>query len=192
MDYEAPVGAIAGRRNRQRVLAAVVVVGLLIAAGLASALASREPPSGAAAIAANDVSVTPPASPGDGAGPLPGGANGRPSPAVREPRIERPVPNRLACRDLERVACLRIARAAVLALPQELPPVTAATAWRSLLCNDTLDCPSRYLDGAEPLGSIIFEFADGSTPVALNVVDWRIGLGPKAWLLDGAPPFGPE
>jgi hypothetical protein len=98
----------------------------------------------------------------------------------------RPMPDRIECRDLDRAVCLRVARAALVALPPDAPAVLDATVWRSLLCSDDLECPSRYLVDSEPLGSAILRFSDGGPRAAINVVDWQpavgVRLGPRAWL----------
>jgi hypothetical protein len=122
-------------------------------------------------------------------------AGGREVRAVRNTSIPaRPMPERVDCRDLERAVCLRVARAALAAIPPEAPAVLDATIWRSLLCSDDLECPSRYLEDSVPLGSAILRFTDGGPRAAVNVVDWQpsvgVGLGPRAWLARWMPEDG--
>jgi hypothetical protein len=79
-----------------------------------------------------------------------------------------------------------MAKAALLALPDDVPDAADATVWRSLLCNESSDCPPRYLDGATPLGSVIIGFADGSPDAAVNVVEGTAGPirhAPRAWVV---------
>jgi hypothetical protein len=106
----------------------------------------------------------------------------------------RPMPDRVACRDLDRAACLRVARAALGAVPPEAPSILEITIWRSLLCSDDIECPSRFLADSVPLGSAVVRFADGGPQAAVNVVDWQpsagIRLGPRAWLARWMPEVG--
>jgi hypothetical protein len=115
----------------------------------------------------------------------------RPRAAAPAPRA---LPADLTCRDLDRATCLRVAKAAMLVLPPELPAVRDATVWRSLYCGDNLDCPQRYLDQSVPLGSVVVRFVDSSPRAAINVVDWRysatIRLGARAWLARWMPESG--
>jgi hypothetical protein len=106
----------------------------------------------------------------------------------------RPMPERIECHDLDRAACLRVARAALAAIPADAPSVLDATVWRSLLCSDDLECPSRYLEDSVPLGSVLLRFTDGGPRAAVNVVDWQpadgIRLGARAWLARWMPEIG--
>lgn len=122
-----------------------------------------------------------------------------PRPAVRAAAREtsipaRPMPERIECRDLDRDVCLRVARAALAAIPPDAPPVLDATVWRSLLCSDDLECPSRYLEDSVPLGSALLQFTDGGPRAAVNVVDWQpaqgVRLGARAWLARWMPESG--
>ena len=83
--------------------------------------------------------------------------------------------------------CHRLVRAALRILPDELPKVGWAEAWGSLVCNDNFDCPADYLSDADPAGSVVVAFADGSPAVTVNVVDWGYGtavrMGLRAWLI---------
>lgn len=107
------------------------------------------------------------------------------APPARPPRR---LPATLACEDLRLDECVRVARAAMAILPDDVADVSGASVWRSLRCGDTPDCPPEYLGGSLPLGSVILQFADGSPAAAINVVDWRHGeairLGPRAWLVE--------
>lgn len=156
---------------------------------------------GAAFVTADDRSGAPAAQPAVDTGRQPGTAAASPATgagggAVTRPTAipARPMPERVECRDLERAACLRVARAALAAVPPDSPPVRDATVWRSLLCSDDLECPSRYLDDSVPLGSVILRFTDGGPRAAVNVVDWQptvgVGLGPRAWLARWMPEDG--
>jgi hypothetical protein len=104
------------------------------------------------------------------------------------------MPERIECHDLDRAACLRVARAALAAIPADAPSVLDATVWRSLLCSDDLECPSRYLEDSVPLGSVLLRFTDGGPRAAVNVVDWQpadgIRLGARAWLARWMPEIG--
>jgi len=86
-----------------------------------------------------------------------------------------------------------MAKAALLALPGDVPEAIDATVWRSLLCNDNSDCPPSYLDGSAPLGSVIISFADGGPRAAINVVEGRTGpirRAPRAWVVRWMPEAG--
>jgi hypothetical protein len=180
MRYEAPIRAVEtpGRLRTARAILAGAGLVVAIAVGTSAIDAGTVRPAALSPSAATHAGVVAVA------------ATGVPetAPSVRP----RPIPADLDCNDLDRAACLRIARAALSALPPDAPRVTSASAWRSLLCNDTLDCPARYLDRSEPLGSVVVAFADRSPAAAVNVVDWRFGpnvrLGTRAWLLDWSPP----
>lgn len=108
--------------------------------------------------------------------------------------LARPMLDRIDCQDLHRTICVRVARAAVTALPLDAPAIRDATVWRSLLCSDTLECPQHYLDGSTPLGSVVVRFVDGGPRAAINVVEGRngdrIGLETRAWLARWVPENG--
>lgn len=183
MRYEVPVDKV-GRRRGRDVEAVIAVAGLVVAIAAGAAVVGARPaavPSDGDS-AARPTVITHPAAATAFAGP------GLPRPAALEPRG---LPTDLDCRDLEPAACRRVARAALAALPADLPPVRSATAWHSLVCSDATDCPSLQLARAFPLGSVIVAFVDGSPPAAINVVEHRFGpnirLGTRAWLLDWAP-----
>ena len=103
----------------------------------------------------------------------------------------RPMPDSLLCHDVDEHQCRRLVREALRVLPAEMPRVRAASAWRSLVCGDDFDCPSEYLRGSQPAGSVIVTFVDGSPRVAVNVVDWQYGpqirLGLRGWLARSVP-----
>lgn len=103
------------------------------------------------------------------------------------------MPDDVRCRDVGRATCLKIVKAALLALPDDAPDAIDAIVWRSLLCNDTFDCPPSYLEGAAPLGSAIFKFADGSPRAAVNVIEGRggpVGHVSRAWVVRWMPEAG--
>jgi hypothetical protein len=91
------------------------------------------------------------------------------------------------CHGVNADQCHRLVRAALRILPDDLPKVGRAEAWGSLVCNDDFDCPADHLRDAEPAGSVLVAFADGSPAVIVNVVDWGYGtavrLGLRAWLV---------
>jgi hypothetical protein len=72
------------------------------------------------------------------------------------------LPAQLDCHDLDRSSCEAATRAAIGLFAPSDGAVTAAGAWKSLLCSNTLDCPpTRLTADAEPLGSVIVTFAAG-------------------------------
>jgi hypothetical protein len=86
-----------------------------------------------------------------------------------------------------------MAKAAFVVLPRDAPAALDATVWRSLLCNDNFDCPASFLDGSEPLGSVIIRFTDGSPRAALNVIEGAPGpitRAPRAWIVRWMPEPG--
>jgi hypothetical protein len=171
-----------GRRPRRWAIPAVIAV-LGVVAGAAWLTNDGGAEGSVARRAAQAEEAAPDAMPGVRAAPAAAktGARARP-----EPVPARPMPDRIECRDLERDACLRVARAALAAIPPDAPPVVDATVWRSLLCSADLECPTHYLEDSVPLGSALLRFADGGPGAAVNVVDWQpavgIRLGPRAWL----------
>lgn len=181
MTFEVPVARV-GRRSRSWPIAALVV-GLAGVAliGFAGGPTGTPTPGPAAAAPLGSGSAAAPVAPGPFVIAGERVAAGR---AIER----RPLPDVLRCEGVDEAACARIARAALLVLPADVPTVTDATVWRSLRCGDTSDCPPHYLKGAEPLGSVFVGFADGSPGAVINVVDWRYGsairLGPRAWLVD--------
>lgn len=72
------------------------------------------------------------------------------------------------CHDLGRVACDDVVWAVrhVLGAQRHL---SAIGGWRSLLCDSTLDCPARLLDGRRPVGSAVVALRSGDT-VWVNVM----------------------
>jgi hypothetical protein len=180
MGYEVPIGTV-DRRRRQRDVPAVLAAACLVVAVAAGASSLEE------LVTGRDV-ASPSAPPVEAAV----AAERReprnsPGPSIRP----RPLPLKLDCRDLERADCVRVAKAALAVLPPDTPRVTAATAWRSLLCGDVSDCPASHLARSKPLGSLVVAFVDGSPGAAVNVVERRFGanirLGTLAWLLDWEP-----
>lgn len=185
MRYEVPIGRVDGRRRGRDVEAVIAVAGLVVAIAVGAAVSGARP----AAVRSDGDSGARPTGVEDRA-PATAFADGLH--LSRPAALERPgLPADLDCRDLAPAACRRVATAALAALPADLPPVRSATAWRSLVCGDATDCPSRQLARAFPLGSVIVAFVDGSPPAAINVVEHRFGpnirLGTRAWLLDWAP-----
>lgn len=86
-----------------------------------------------------------------------------PTPPVTPPPTAAPVAAEVTeCQELRVRACREAVRAAQLALGSDYPPIESATAWRSLICGDNLDCPPSRLTRARPAGSVVFTFADKS------------------------------
>jgi hypothetical protein len=112
-------------------------------------------------------------------------------PASLDPRVIAALhlPARLDCHDLGRTDCEAATRAALGLFGPSDGAVTAAGAWKSLLCSNTLDCPpTRLTADATPMGSVIVTFADG--PAAwINVMahPTTTGAGPgtiaEAWVV---------
>ena len=61
--------------------------------------------------------------------------------------------------------------AALSALPEDAPEVTAAGAWKALLCGSTIDCPPARLRAATPRGSVVISFVDHGPDAWLNVIE---------------------
>jgi hypothetical protein len=181
MTFEVPVRPVDSSR-RVAWAAPVIAVSLAIAVLIALALAQPAGPVGDT-LAAPDARRSAEAS----------SEPSRPFAAAGAvaPLHPRRLPPTLGCEDLALQACVRIARAALLVLPDDVADVSGGTVWRSLRCGDTHDCPPEYMRGSLPLGSVTFVFADGSPRAAINVVEWRHGpsirLGPRAWLVDWLP-----
>ena len=163
MAFEVPVATV-GRRSRRSWILAVATC-LALVTGVAFVTADR-----------------------DGSAPVLGrsAVQGEGAASVESTHVPRPMPNRIDCQDLDRTICLRIASAAVTALPFDAPAIRDLTVWRTLLCSDNLECPKPYLDGSIPLGSVIVRFVDSGPRAAINVVDGShrdgIRLGARAWL----------
>ena len=186
MAFEVRPVAVGRPPRRWSIPAVLAVLGVVAGAAFVTADDRLGAPTGRIAVDADRPAATTAAAPA-------AGADRRP--VARSSSIPaRPMPERVDCRDLERTVCLRVARAALAAVPPEAPTVFDATIWRSLLCSDDLECPSRYLDDSVPLGSAILRFTDGGPRAAINVVDWQpaigIGLGPRAWLARWMPDDG--
>lgn len=65
--------------------------------------------------------------------------------------------------------------------------VVSATVWRSIVCDDAIDCPRYRLASSTPVGSVVLEFADGGPRAWINVVG-----PPVTRELDGGPAGGLE
>ena len=185
MTFEVPVSAVSQSRTPRGVLAVAAVSGLIVlgalAAGALAPSTAGPPTTRAAAVAAGTPSAT--ASP-----PFAGlvfGAN--PTPPFEPASFNRPLPTNIDCHAVGSAQCVRIVRAALRILPDDLPVVGNAAVWASLVCNDNFDCPAEYLRDSEPAGSVFVGFSDGSPAVTVNVVDWGYGtavrLGLRAWLV---------
>jgi hypothetical protein len=163
MAFEVPVVEVDRSKRQVAPTIAAVVVLLAVVAGVAFASGGANVPNRPAAAASPVATPSPTAS----AGPL-----------------------TLHCVDVDRTTCARMARVAIKALPAGLPAAVEAAAWKSMLCNDTADCPPGFLAGGRPLGSVIVRFADGSPGAAVNIVDGLPGpirRAPKAWVVYWLP-----
>jgi hypothetical protein len=178
MTFDVPVSSVGRRQQRAPLVAAGAALLLVAGAALLT--------SGSAAVSTRPVA-------GDRATIAPV----RPSGQFRVVTVGASVditpelPESIDCPDLDRRLCLRVARAALLALPPDAAVIRDMTVWKSLLCGDELECPHHYLDGSMPLGSAVIRFSDEDRRIAINVVEWRHGdgirLGPRAWLARAAP-----
>jgi len=168
MAFDVPIAAV-GRRSRRLWIPAVAAC-LAVVAGVAVVTAGRDGSTGQR---------------------VPSAIQGQGARDVESSNLARPMPDRIDCQDLHRTICLRVARAAVTALPFDAPAIRDATVWRSLLCSDNLECPQHYLDGSTPLGSVVIRFVDGGPRAAINVVEGRNGdrirLEARAWLARWMP-----
>ena len=101
------------------------------------------------------------------------------------------MPPIVACHGLETAACRQIISAALAGLPGDAPDASAASAWNSLLCDSSIDCPPAELSVAIPRGSVVISFADRGPDAWLNVVDHPAEAGQplatKAWIVRWAP-----
>ena len=179
MRYEVPIGAVGGGRGRRDVPAVLVGACLVVAVSALAAVAAPVAPGSESPSRSPSMARAAPAS------RSPTGPSAATGPPSRPPR---PLPDELECGGLAPAACRRVVAAALAALPADAPPVVAASAWDSIVCGDTFDCPTRRLDRAHPLGSVAVSFAGGSPGAVVNVVEARFGdnirLGTRAWLLD--------
>lgn len=163
------------QRSWQRQAAAVVALGTLIV--LAAVLTKGAPSSlqspvpSLLAQARLTAAASPPASP------------------------SRPLPSTVACHELDRGSCVEIIRAALADLPPDVPEASGASAWASLLCNSSIDCPPADLANGTPRGSVVVSFTDGGPVAWVNVVDYPLlgspGTGTRTWIVrwqDVAPP----
>lgn len=174
MGFEVPLAGVGRRQERGRRAVAVALLAFATLVGLAVATGGVPPTRTLLAVGSGSPSVA-----------------GSPEPPART--LPRALPADVLCRDVDRVTCLRMAKAAVLVLPDDVPDAIDATVWRSLLCNDSLDCPRGYIDGSAPLGSVIIRFADGGPRAAVNVVEGLaepIRRAPRAWVVRWMPEPG--
>jgi hypothetical protein len=79
-----------------------------------------------------------------------------------------PAADAIDCHDLDRDACDGVVWAALHILGAQ-HQLRAIGAWQSLLCDSTLDCPERLLDGRRPVGSAVASLRSGDT-VWINVM----------------------
>ena len=174
MGFEVPLAGVDRRPERGRRAVALALLAFATLVGLAVATSGVPPQRDQLAA-------------GSGSPPL----AGSPEPPARV--VPRAIPAEVLCRDVDRVTCLRMTKAAVLVLPDDAPDAIDATVWRSLLCNDSADCPPGYIDGSAPLGSVIIRFADGGPRAAINVVEGIAGpirRAPRAWVVRWMPEPG--
>jgi hypothetical protein len=81
-----------------------------------------------------------------------------------------PSPGAIDCHDAGFIQCSRIVGAALQILPADLPPVESVGAWASILCRDTLDCPTGRFVGYQALGSAVVSFGPDHPEAWINVV----------------------
>lgn len=183
MTFEVPVSAVSRSRAPRGVLVVAAVCAVIVIAAAVSALAAPSPASLTAAATARDPEASPTAS----LPPALAALIGAPTPPFEPGSFNRPLPTHMDCHGVTADQCHRLVRAALRILPDDLPKVGHAEAWGSLVCNDDFDCPADHLRDAEPAGSVLVAFADGSPAVIVNVVDWGYGtavrLGLRAWLV---------
>jgi hypothetical protein len=181
--FEVPVSAVSRSRPPRGVLAVITVSGLIVLGAAIAGVVAPSSPSAPSALQARAGDGSRAASPG---APAPLFAPGA-TPPFEPVSFNRPLPTAMECHAVAPGQCRRLVRAALRVLPDELPTVGHAVVWASLVCNDNFDCPSEYLRDAQPAGSVVVEFADGSRAVTVNVVDWGYGssvrLGLRAWLV---------
>jgi hypothetical protein len=113
-----------------------------------------------------------------------------PFPSMRARRL----PANLACHAVSDATCDAVATASLAILPADAPRVVGIDAWASILCGDSLDCPTQVLAASEPLGSAIISFAGGGPQAWVNVVDPSTSAagegtapGPIAWIVRWQP-----
>jgi hypothetical protein len=185
--FEVPISAVSRSRSRRGVaavagLSSAIVVGAVVL----GVIVPYRP-------AAPDEAVAPaPAAAAVIGSPVPPGGQRLPTiPRIVTASVARPLPGRVQCHDVDDRQCRRVIRAALRVLPADLPDVSGAAVWRSLVCNDNFDCPPDYLRDSDSLGSVTMRFADDSPSVSVNVVDWRYGtsirLGLRAWIARSVP-----
>ena len=101
------------------------------------------------------------------------------------------MPPIVACHGLEMAACRQIISAALAGLPGDAPQASTASAWNSLLCDSSIDCPPAALSVAIPRGSVVISFTDRGPDAWLNVVDHPAKaaqtLETEAWIVRWAP-----
>jgi hypothetical protein len=99
------------------------------------------------------------------------GRSPRPSGTATPPISARPFPTTLDCRDVTPAVCSEATSAALGVLPGDLPEVSGATVWKSLVCSVLPDCPPQLLAGdTVPLGIVILTFTDAGPAAWINVV----------------------
>ncbi len=113
-----------------------------------------------------------------------------PFPSTRGRRL----PANLECHAISDAICDAIATASLAILPADVPRVVGIDAWASMLCGDSLDCPTQLFATSEPLGSAIIAFADDGPRAWVNVVDASASAagegtapGPVAWIVRWQP-----
>lgn len=182
MTFEVPVSAVSRSRTPRGVFVVAAVSAVIVLGAAVAAFAAPSPASLGTAAAAH---ASPPAA------SLPPALAALVGPAATPPfepaSFNRPLPTQIDCHRVTADQCHRLVRAALRILPDELPKVGWAEAWGSLVCNDNFDCPADYLRDADPAGSVVVAFVDGSQAVTVNVVDWGYGtavrMGLRAWLI---------
>jgi hypothetical protein len=166
MGFEVRPTGLRPQHPRLGIAAAVLIGAILVGVGVAARSApatapARAEPSSRGRVAASPVAVH--QSPAAVGATLPAGS-------------PRPLPATLECRDVTRLVCTKAATAAMAILPADLPAISGATVWHSLLCSVLPDCPPQLLTRESvPLGSVIVTFADAGPEAWINVVEHEGG-----------------
>src|SRR5262245_56444248 len=150
-----PVSPVSRSRTPREVIVVAAVSGLIVLGAIAASLAAPDqppaPPAFAAVAEATDALAATPIT-------APRGPATAPTPRFEPAGFNRPLPTAIDCHDLAASTCHRLVRAALRVLPDDLPDVERAGAWSSLVCGDDFDCPTAYLEGSVPAGSVHLGF----------------------------------
>jgi hypothetical protein len=189
MGFEVRPTGLGSTRWYARIVLAIALCAGFVGLGVAARIATTAPDSQNApsptAVAAPRASGRPRATPLPS--PMPGSYP--PSRSAQAGAQVRPLPRDLDCHGLAPAVCTRVATAALSVLTPELPAISSAAVYNSLICDSNFDCPrDRLTPDALPLGSVTFSFADGGPSAWINVVQHgptpSVGQAPaEAWLI---------